>query len=304
MGVQQDLGVQQREPICDSLFVDVNDVNVAPNSDVPLSGNVAPNCNVLTSANVAEKCKFETISVAINSGLVTQKHPVSSQIEKKTIKNKSFTAENITESYMSSVKLATAFAPGIHAPLCEDCQYVPMNYGTLLETVPDRMPTFTYTPIASRQNHPCNSAAASNSIYFILSKIDQLDSGIKSIKKDILQQMECKLNGLKISVVSMIETLVTNRTYSDACGSTHAVQEVEQLNHSRSSTSYVDEGYGDQLGTRVNGSPSQTQVKHLMFQILRTTSKGQGLNIYPSRFQFALLAGVCWTNVKQRKTHQ
>ena len=115
---------------------------------------------------------------------------------------------------MSSVKLATAFAPGIHAPLREDCQSVPMNYGTLSEIVPDRMPAFTSTPIASRQDQPCNSAAASNSIYSILSKIDQLDSGIKSIKKDILQQMECKLNGLKISVVSMIENLVTNRTTS------------------------------------------------------------------------------------------
>ena len=115
MGVQQDLGVQQWEPICDSLFVDVNDVNVAPNCDVPLSGNVAPNCKVLTSANVAEKCSVETISVGINSGSVAQKHPVSSQIEKQP-QNKYFTSENITESYMSSVKLATAFAPGIHAP--------------------------------------------------------------------------------------------------------------------------------------------------------------------------------------------
>ena len=47
LGVQQDLGFQQLEPICDSLFVAVNDVNVAPNCDVPLSGNVAPTCNVL-----------------------------------------------------------------------------------------------------------------------------------------------------------------------------------------------------------------------------------------------------------------
>ena len=261
-GVQQDLGVQQRAPICDSLFDDGNDVNVAPNCDVPLSGNVAPNCNVLTSANVAEKCNVETISVGINSDSVAQKHPVSSHIEKQP-KNKSFTAENITESYMSSVKLATTFAPGIHAPLREDCQSVPMNYGILSETVPDRMPTFTSTPIASRQEQPCNSAAASTSIYSILGKIDQLDSGIKSIKKDILQQMECKLNALKISVVSMIENLVTNRTYADACRSTHSVQEVEQLNRSRSSTSYVDEGYGDQSGTSVNGALSQTQLKTL-----------------------------------------
>ena len=83
---------------------------------------------------------------------------------------------------MISIKLATAFAPGIHAPLREDCQSVPMNYGTLLETVSDRMPAFTSTPIASRQDQPCISLAASKSIYSILSKIDQLDSGVISIK--------------------------------------------------------------------------------------------------------------------------
>ena len=159
--------------------------------------------------------------------------------------DKSFTAETITESYMSCVKLATTFAPGKHATLREDCQSVPMNYGILSEIVSDRISAFTSTHIASLQDQPCNSAAASNSIYSILSKIDQLDSGIKSIKKDNLQQMECKLNGLKISAVSMIEDLVTYRTYADACRSTHSVQEVEQLDSSQSSASYVEEGYGD-----------------------------------------------------------
>ena len=61
----------------------------------------------------------------------------------------------------------------------------------------------------------------------------------------------------------MIENLVTNRTYADACRSTQSVQEVEQLNRSRSSTSYVDEGYGDQSGTSINRASSQTQLKTL-----------------------------------------
>ena len=146
---------------------------------------------------------------------------------------------------------------------------------TLSKTVPDQIPTVTSTPIASRQDQPCNSAAASNIIYSILSKIDQLDSGIKSIKKDILQPMECRLNGLNISVVSLIKNLVTYRTYTDVCRSRHSVQEAEQLNRSQSGTSYVNEGYGDQSGTSIN----KRSLKHLMFQILWTTSKGQGLNI-------------------------
>ena len=75
--------------------------------------------------------------------------------------------------------------------------------------------------------------------------------------------MECKLNGLKISVVSMIENLVTNRTYADACRSKHSVQEVEQPNCNRSSTSYVNKGYGDQSGTSVNWASSHTQLKTL-----------------------------------------
>ena len=81
--------------MCDSLFVDVTDVTVAPNCDFPLSGYVAPYCNVLTSAYVAEECNVETTLMGINSGLVTQTHPAASQIEINT-KTKSFTTENIT----------------------------------------------------------------------------------------------------------------------------------------------------------------------------------------------------------------
>ena len=86
------------------------------------------------------------------------------------------------------------------------------------------MPTFTYTPIAIRLGQSCNSTAASNNIYSILSKIDKLDSGIKSIKKDILQQIECKLNDFKISTLSLIENLGTKWIYADASRSTHFVQ--------------------------------------------------------------------------------
>ena len=73
------------------------------------------------------------------------------------------------------------------------------------------------------------------------------------IKKDILQQIKCKLNDLKISVISMIENLGTN----DASRSTHSLREVEQL-HIQLSASYVDEGYGDQWGNSVNPSSLQT----------------------------------------------
>ena len=54
-------GDQQKEPICDSLLVDANDVNTGLNCNVPLSGNVAPNCNIETSANVAQNCSAKNL---------------------------------------------------------------------------------------------------------------------------------------------------------------------------------------------------------------------------------------------------
>ena len=87
-----------------------------------------------------------------------------------------------------------AFAPGIHAPLREDRQPVPKKYRTISETVPDRMPIFTSTPIAYRHDQSCNSTAASYSIYSILSKIDQIDSGIKSINRGPYMSAHVLLN--------------------------------------------------------------------------------------------------------------
>ena len=194
------LGDQQKEPICDSLLVDTNDVNAALNCIVPLSCNVAPNCNVETSANVAQTCSVVKPMTRINLDSVRQTQPVSSQSENNTV-NTSFTAENITESYMRSVKLATAFTPEVHAPLREEYQPVPLNNGISSGIVPVQIPAFTSTPIVSRQDQSASSGAASHSIYTINNKIDQLDSGIKAIKNDILNQMEYKLNELKTTVV-------------------------------------------------------------------------------------------------------
>ena len=64
----------------------------------------------------------------------------------------------------------------------------------------------------------------------------------------------------------MIENLETNRTYADVSKSTSSVQvNVEQpsMGNDNSSlcASYLEEGYGDQSGTSVNGSSSQTQLK-------------------------------------------
>ena len=258
------MGDQQEEPICDSSLVDANDVNATLNVNVPLSGNVAPNCNVVTSANVAQTSSVE--KYMINSDSVTQTQPFSSQSENNTV-NTSFTAENITESYMRSVKLATAFTPEVREPLCEDYQPVSVNNGISSGIVPVQIPAFTPTPIASRQDQSASSGAESHSIYSIIRKIDRLESGTKAIKNDILHQMECKLNELKTSVVCMIENLGTNRTYADGSKSTSSVQAsvVEQPSMGNDNNSlcasYVDEGYGDQSGTSVNGSSSQTQLK-------------------------------------------
>ena len=260
------MGDQQKEPICDSLLVDTREKNAVLNCNVPLSGNVAPNCNIETSANVAQTCSVEKPMTVINSDSVRLAQPVSSQSENNTV-NTSFTAENITESYMRSVKLATAFTPEVHAPLREEYQPVPVNNGISSGIVPVQIPAFTSKPIASRKDQSASSGAASHGIYTIINKIDRLRSGIKAIKNDKLNQMECKLNELKTTVICMIENLGTNRTYADVSKSSSSIQvnvvEQPSMGNDNSSlcVSFVDEGYGDQSGTSVNGCSSQTQLK-------------------------------------------
>ncbi|MCG7879243.1 MAG: SGNH/GDSL hydrolase family protein, partial [Candidatus Thiodiazotropha endolucinida] len=123
--------------------------------------------------------------------------------------------------------------------------------------------------IVSRQESSANSGANSQNICSLITKIGKLNSGIKAIKKDILQQMEYKLNELKSSVVSFIENLGTHRTYAEAVGTPTSIPVCEHtsvrnspdLNPVLTVSSYVDEGYGDE--SVIKGSTSQTQPKTL-----------------------------------------
>ena len=73
------------------------------------------------------------------------------------------------------------------------------------------MPMYTSTPI---QRQDCttteNSGLTSMKICTMLNKIDQLDTGITTLKTEIIQQMEIKLNELKSSLVRMIESTGKN----------------------------------------------------------------------------------------------
>ena len=79
------------------------------------------------------------------------------------------------------------------------------------------MPAFTSTPNVQRQEDVSddNKRASENSCWLI-NRIEQLDNGIKAIKRDVIQQMECKINELKSSLIAMIEKLNTHTTYADA----------------------------------------------------------------------------------------
>ena len=126
-------------------------------------------------------------------------------------------------------------------------------------------PVFTSAPITLRQDNITFSGTTSQNIRIILSKIEQLDSNIKTIKRDILQQMECRLDELKSSVVTMMEQIISKKTYADVTKDSSGLQSVDQSSvghpHSVSDSSIVDEGYGDQSTSNVRSSSSQTRFK-------------------------------------------
>ena len=147
------------------------------------------------------------------------------------------------------------------------------------------------TPIMQRQEDTANSGAASQNICAIISKIDQIDSGIKAIKRDILQHMECKLNELKSSVVNMIENFGPGMSYAGVTKNTASVQMVERPSslenrQNLSVSSYIDEGYGDQSEVNVQRASSQTQLKTFFFLIPEITSDNPSPSQLHALFQF------------------
>ena len=169
--------------------------------------NVAPNLNVAPKSNVAE-------SDTPNLNIVPKSNVVESEIS-ETVE---FTAENITSSYMQGVQMAKTIGQQLLSGIDDfarshNTDQVYGNEGDNLTSqgqIPCRIdnreaPVFTSTPITLRPNDATHSGAASQNICAIINKIDQLDGGIQAIRRDILQQMQYKLDELKSSVVMMIE---------------------------------------------------------------------------------------------------
>ena len=77
--------------------------------------------------------------------------------------------------------------------------------------------------------------------------------------------MECRLDELKSSVVTMMEQIISKKTYADITKDSSGLQIVNQSSvghpHNVSDSSIVDEGYGDQSASNVRSSSSETQVK-------------------------------------------
>ena len=124
-------------------------------------------------------------------------------------------------------------------------------------------PVFTSTPILMRNEG--NNANTSQSILSVFNRIDQLDSNIKAVKRDIILQMEKKLDDLKSSVVSIIEGLYTDVSYADAvkrtCAANSSTQSPIENSRNASVSRFVDEGFADTTLINVDNSSSQTQLK-------------------------------------------
>ena len=125
------------------------------------------------------------------------------------------------------------------------------------------MPMYTSTPI---QRQDCttteNSGLTSMKICTMLNKIDQLDTGIKTLKTEIIQQMEIKLNELKSSLVRMIESTGKNTSYADSVR-TQPRQVLPSECHDVSESCAVDEGYGNLSDGSLQGESSQTHLKRV-----------------------------------------
>ena len=194
-----------------------NDVKVTPNCNVSHT-NETPFCDTDSIISVED----QVISKSAESAL----HPdVNSAAIQDIQAKKDFecTAENITQSYMHGINMAKSVEQQLNAGPDSTFQNPPMVVNqenrqwelegevTSKEQIANNMidstlPVYTSTPILMRYegNVLGNKSIASQNIFSVLSRIDQLDGNIKSIKREIIQQMERKLDELKISVVSMI----------------------------------------------------------------------------------------------------
>ena len=186
--------------------------------------------------------------------------------------NEILTAENITAQYFRSVNLARSLGNNIrHAtenhigtPTTSNEEY----QDNLLSSA--KTPAFTSTPIVQRQNGNVDLDTTSEKISIMMNKIDQLENGIRTIKRDVIQQMENNLHVLKTSLISSIERLSQKSTYANVVGSTIGTNQMappsEETSQSQQDSCYIDEGYGDQsrTSTSTHRPSSQTRPKTLL----------------------------------------
>ena len=289
---------QRDLPTCEA-GVKTTDVNVAPNGDVAPKSDVADSGSVLSSRNVEERNATVHEKPTIDQGDVygpaQKENHLQNPTDNADSMNKSpeFTAENITRLYMQSRGIANTLGLELSAKLdgnAANQELSGVNNETTQEHVhkidkalsnerrmltsqrqttynidTNEPPAFTSTPIISRQEEQTSHGLASQAIRAIFNRIEQLECGIKAIKKDILHQMESRLDDLKSSVVEMIEKIDSNRTYANVTKDSSSIQFIgqappeNQLNMSASSN--VDEGYGGQSSLNIIRSSSETQLK-------------------------------------------
>ena len=147
-----------------------------------------------------------------------------------------------------------------------------MGSGTATCENVNTLPIYTSTPIVQRQDGMTTESSEINSLKIssIMNKIAQLDSSIKSLKTDVLLQMELKLNDLKSTLVKMIESTNKQVSYADSVKSQQRhVLPSECRNVSQPSA--IDEEYGNLSdGSFCDGS-SQTRLKQVFTPGLKET---------------------------------
>ena len=195
-----------------------SDVNVAPMINVAPKCNVALKSNVAPKSNVAQKCNVADSS---DSHFRNEDATEVLNLEKKG--NVEFTAEIITSWYKQGVDIPNAQVLEINQMIdyySSNQELEGKNYdssqgngvvkdqnlnserhnldlqGLMTGRMENRAtPVFTSRPITLRQDNI--TLAGQQARIFVL--FEQLDSNIKTIKSDILQQMEYRLDELNSS---------------------------------------------------------------------------------------------------------
>lgn len=204
--------------------------------------NVVPNCNV-AQVDGTLNCSNDVQNVANTDSLAENtfnpRRDSFSQVSLPitctdtavpgfTIKTgQIYTAEYITDAYKHKVNVAgsqSVYTPIFDRLLSQGIQDLSQENTT--------MPAFTSTPNVQHQESVNNDHnRASKNACWLINQIEQLDSSIKAMERDVIQQMECKMNELKSALIGMIEKLTSHTTYADTIKSPRPVPKTEETSH-------------------------------------------------------------------------